>query len=95
MKAVWKNTTIAESDNTVPLEGNQYFPPDSVNMEYLCDGSTEYTCPWKGESKYYDVAVGGEKIENSAWAYPEPKTAAENIKGHVAFDLSKGIEIIQ
>ncbi len=91
MKAIWKETTIAESDSTIYLEGNHYFPPESVNLELLQDGSRQYTCPWKGESKYHDVVVNGEVNENSAWSYPDPKPAAKEITRHVAFDLSSGI----
>ncbi len=93
MKATWKGTVIADSDDTVYLEGNHYFPPESVNMDLLRDGTREYTCPWKGKSKYHDIVVDGDVNENSAWSYPEPKSAAKEITGHVAFELRKAISL--
>ena len=85
MKAVWNNATVAESDQTVVVEGNHYFPPQSVNREYLQESSKHSTCPWKGEASYYDVVVGGEVNADAAWYYPEPKDAAKEIKDRVAF----------
>jgi uncharacterized protein (DUF427 family) len=85
MKATWKNTVIAESDDTVVVEGNHYFPSDSVRQEYLQPSTKHTTCPWKGEASYYDVVVGGEINGDAAWYYPEPKPAAEEIKDRVAF----------
>lgn len=85
MKAVWNDTVIAESENTVTIEGNHYFPLDSVDSTYLEESAHHTTCPWKGEASYYTVVVGGEKNENAAWYYPEPKSAASEIKDHVAF----------
>lgn len=84
-RAVWKDTVIAESDHTEVVEGNHYFPPDSVNLEYLQESSTRSGCPWKGTASYYDVVVDGEVNKDAAWFYPEPKEAAKNIAGHVAF----------
>ncbi len=95
MRAIWKDKVLAQSAETVSLEGNNYFPPESINMDYFQDGTRQYTCPWKGKSKYWDVVVDGEVNDNSAWSYPEPKEAALEIKGHMAFDLSSGIEITQ
>ena len=91
MKAVWKNTTIAESDKTEVVEGNHYFPPESVSEQYLRPTDTHSTCPWKGEANYYDVVVGDEVNKDAAWYYPEPKEAAKQIKGHVAF--WNGVEV--
>jgi len=91
MKAVWKGKVIAESDKTEVVENNHYFPPDSVKMEYLKKSDTPYTCPWKGKCQYFDVEVDGEVNKDAAWSYPEPKEAAENIKGFVAF--WKGVEV--
>ena len=91
VKAVWKGKIIAESDETEIVEGNHYFPPDSVNREYFKDSNTTSTCPWKGEASYYDVEVDGETNKDAAWYYPEPKDAASNIKGYIAF--WNGVEI--
>ena len=85
MKAVWNNATIAESDNTVVVEGNHYFPPDSVNKQYFQESSKHTTCQWKGEASYYNVVVDGQVNKDAAWYYPEPKPAAAEIKDHVAF----------
>lgn len=84
-KALWNGTTIAESDSTVVVEGNHYFPRDSVNAGYLADSSTHTRCPWKGKASYFDVVVDGQVNKDAAWYYPEPKQAAEQIKDHVAF----------
>lgn len=85
MKAVWNNATLAESEKTVVIEGNHYFPPGSVNRQYFQASSTHSTCPWKGKASYYNVVVDGEVNKDAAWYYPEPKPAAEEIKDHVAF----------
>jgi len=85
MKAVWNDTVIAESDNTIVVEGNHYFPPDSVNREHLKDNDMHTTCPWKGEASYYNVVVGDNINEGGAWYYPDPKPEAKNIKDYVAF----------
>jgi len=85
MKATWKGTTIAESDRTVVVEDNHYFPPDAVRHEYLRESTRRTTCPWKGEAHYYDVVLDGEVSRGAAWFYPEPKEAASHIRGHVAF----------
>ncbi|HWP44771.1 MAG TPA: DUF427 domain-containing protein [Blastocatellia bacterium] len=85
MKARWRGRILAQSDNTVVVEGNHYFPPDSVNREYFRESQTHTTCPWKGEASYYDIVVDGEVNKDAAWYYPEPKEAASNIKNHVAF----------
>jgi len=85
MKATWHNTEIARSDDTVVVEGNHYFPPDSIRREFLQPSSTHTTCPWKGEASYYNVVVNGETNKDAAWYYPEPKEAAAEIKNHIAF----------
>jgi uncharacterized protein (DUF427 family) len=85
MKAVWKDAVLAESDNTVVVEGNHYFPPESINRDHFKDSSTHTTCPWKGQASYYDVVVGSEVNRDAAWYYTEPKPAASQIKDHVAF----------
>ena len=93
MRAVWNDTTIAESEQTVVVEGNHYFPPDSIEASYFEESDTLSTCPWKGQANYYHLAVGGERNENAAWYYRQPKEAAAQIKGHVAF--WKGVEVIE
>lgn len=85
MKAIWNGQVIAESDRTVEVEGNHYFPPSAVNDEYLVESPKTSTCPWKGEARYYTLQVDGSENENAAWFYPEPKDAAREIKGMVAF----------
>ncbi len=91
MKAIWNDTVIAESDSTIVVENNHYFPPGSVKKEYLNTSNTHSTCPWKGEASYYSVEVNGDTIKDAAWYYPSPKDAATNIKDHVAF--WKGVKI--
>lgn len=91
VKAVWKDKVIAETDNFEIVEGNYYFPPDSVNREYIKESDTQSTCPWKGLARYYDVVVGEEINKDAAWYYPDPKPAASKIKNYVAF--WKGVEI--
>jgi uncharacterized protein (DUF427 family) len=85
MKAKWKDAILAESDDTVVVEGNHYFPAESINKEYFQSSDTQTHCPWKGEASYYDVVVGGEVNKDAAWYYPEPKDAAAEIKDRVAF----------
>lgn len=85
MKASWNDTVIAQSDDTAVVEGNHYFPPDSVTKEYLQPSSTHTICPWKGEASYYNVVVNGEYNKDAAWYYPEPKDAAAEIKDRIAF----------
>ena len=85
MKAVWNGQVIAESDATVVIEGNHYFPPSSVNREFLVDSPTGTTCPWKGQASYYSIKVDDEVNTDAAWYYPAPKDAAAEIKDHVAF----------
>jgi uncharacterized protein (DUF427 family) len=84
-RALWKGTVIAESDKFELVEGNVYFPPDTVRREYLKDSATHTVCGWKGTASYYTVAVDGEENKDAAWYYPDPKAAAANIKDHVAF----------
>jgi uncharacterized protein (DUF427 family) len=85
MKAIWHGKTVAESDDTVVVEGNQYFPADSIRREHFRMSAKHTHCPWKGEASYYDIVVDGAVNEGAAWYYPEPKEAAANIKGRVAF----------
>ena len=91
MKATWKGVTLAESDATVVVEGNHYFPPEAINAEYFRDSPTNSTCPWKGEASYKTVEVDGETNPDAAWFYPAPKDAAAEIKDHFAF--WKGVEV--
>ncbi len=85
MKAIWNDTVIAESDDTVVVEGNHYFPPASIKTEMFEESTKTTTCPWKGKASYYDVVVGDERNAGAAWCYPDPKDAASEIKDHVAF----------
>jgi len=93
MKATWNNTTLAESDNTIVVEGNHYFPPQSINDGLLKKTDHRTECPWKGTAHYYTIEVEGETNKNAAWFYPEPKEAAENITGYVAF--WNGVEVAE
>jgi len=90
-KAIWENTVLAESDQTIEVEGNQYFPPQAIKTDYFKPSSQHTTCPWKGLANYYDVEVNGKRNANAAWYYPEPKPAAKRIQGYVAF--WKGVKV--
>lgn len=92
-RATVNGTVIAESDATVVVEGNHYFPPESVAGGVLSDNSLHTTCPWKGVASYYDVTVDGTTIDAAAWYYPEPSAKAAEIKDHVAFYTSKGVTV--
>jgi uncharacterized protein (DUF427 family) len=85
MKAVWNHRTIAESDDTVIVEGNHYFPAESLQREFFEPSATTSVCPWKGTANYYSLNVDGERNVDAAWYYAEPKDAAGEIKGRVAF----------
>jgi uncharacterized protein (DUF427 family) len=85
MKATWKGEVIAESDDTVVVEGNHYFPAGSIKREHFKESETHTVCPWKGTASYYDVVVDGDVNKDAAWFYPEPKDAAKEIKDRVAF----------
>ena len=84
-KATWKGAVLAESDDCVVVEGNQYFPPVAVRPEHLRASATHTTCPWKGVASYYDVVVDGEVNPDAAWYYEDPKPAATAIRGRIAF----------
>lgn len=90
-KAIWNGKVIAESDRFETVEGNIYFPPQSLKREYFRHSDTTSACPWKGTAHYYTVVVDGSENPDAAWFYPEPKPAAQNIKGFVAF--WKGVEV--
>ncbi len=85
MTAVWNGAVLAESDSTIVVEGNHYFPPDSVNSEYVRESSMHTTCPWKGQASYFNVEVDGQVNQAAAWYYSNPKPAAGQIKDYVAF----------
>jgi uncharacterized protein (DUF427 family) len=89
--ATWHGATIARSDDTVLVEGNHYFPADAVRPEYLKPSGHTSVCPWKGTASYYTLVVDGAQNPNAAWYYPEPKPAAEHIRGRVAF--WKGVQV--
>lgn len=91
-KATWKNATLAESDATIVVEGNHYFPPDSVRRDHFRHSDAHTVCGWKGKASYYDIAVGDEVNEQAAWYYPDPKSEAAQITDYVAF--WKGVEVI-
>lgn len=90
-KAIWNDQVIAESDNTVNIEGNAYFPSDSIKKEFFKDSATSSVCPWKGKAAYYTLEVNGKENKDAAWYYPEVTELAKAIKGHVAF--WKGVTI--
>jgi len=92
MKAIWNNTVIAESDSTIVVEGNHYFPPESINKEFFDESSTNTRCSWKGTASYYSIKIDGELNKDCAWYYPEPSEAATKIKGYIAF--WKGVEVV-
>ncbi|NJP04442.1 MAG: DUF427 domain-containing protein [Chloroflexaceae bacterium] len=94
-RARWKGVVLAESTATEVVEGNQYFPPESLTMDVFRVNTKHTTCSWKGTASYYDLEVDGEVLTNAAWFYPEPKQAASNIKGYVAFDRRQGIVVEQ
>ena len=91
MKALWNDTVIAESADTVVVEGNHYFPPDSIAAEFFKPSATTSVCPWKGTASYYTLDVAGKENPDAAWYYPATKQAANNIKGRIAF--WKGVQV--
>ncbi|REJ59084.1 MAG: DUF427 domain-containing protein [Microcystis aeruginosa DA14] len=84
-KAIWNGAVVAESDNCEIVEGNYYFPPDTVKAEYFQPSNTHTICSWKGEASYYTLRVDGQDNKDAAWYYPDPKPKAQNIKGYIAF----------
>lgn len=91
MKAVWNGQVIAQSDVTVVVEGNHYFPSESVQRQFLTDSDTTTTCGWKGTAQYYNLVVDGQENRDAAWYYPSPKPDAQNITGYIAF--WKGVQV--
>jgi len=92
MKAIWKGQVIAESDDTIVIEGNHYFPPNDIKKEFFVDSEAHTTCPWKGLASYYTIKVNGDENPDAAWYYPEASDLAKQIEDYVAF--WKGVEII-
>ncbi|WP_452219867.1 DUF427 domain-containing protein [Lacinutrix salivirga] len=93
MKAIWNHQIIAESDTTVVIENNHYFPHDSIKKEFFKPSDLHSNCPWKGEASYYTIEVGGKINNNAAWFYKDPSELAKGIKNHVAF--WRGVEVIK
>ncbi len=91
MKAIWNGQVIAESGDTITIEGNHYFPADAIRKEYFKPSTTHTTCSWKGTASYYTLEVDGKKNADAAWFYPSPKDKAKNIEGYIAF--WKGVQI--
>ncbi len=91
MKAIWNNEVIAESNETVVVEGNHYFPPSAIKKEFFKASETHSVCPWKGQASYYTLDVNGEKNTDAAWYYPSASDLAKNIEGYVAF--WKGVKV--
>ena len=89
MKATYQGHVLAQSDATITLEGNHYFPRESVNMKMLSISQTQYTCPWKGDATYWNTDIDGQVIQDIAWSYDQPLAAASKIKEHIAFDQAK------
>ena len=92
MKAMWNGRVIAESDDTIVVEGNHYFPKEAIDSRYLAPSDKQTVCPWKGQANYYDVVVDGERNAAAAWYYPDAKEPARHIEGRVAF--WRGVEIV-
>ncbi|MCF6241376.1 MAG: DUF427 domain-containing protein [Bacteroidales bacterium] len=93
MKAIWNNQIIAESDETIIIEKNHYFPPESIKKEFFETNDTHSVCPWKGEASYYTLVVNGKRNEDAAWYYPNPHDIVKDIANYVSF--WKGVEIIK
>jgi len=93
MKAIWNNQIIAESDQTIVVENNHYFPKSAIKEQYFKESDHTSTCPWKGKANYYSIEVDGKQNKDAAWFYKEPKLAAKEIKGHVAF--WKGVDVVK
>jgi uncharacterized protein (DUF427 family) len=92
MKAIWNDKILAESKETIVIEGNHYFPPSALEKAYFVESDTHTTCPWKGVASYYHLEVGGEINKDAAWYYPDPKPAAREIKGYIAF--WRGVQVL-
>lgn len=93
MKAMWNGEVVAQSDDTVVVEGNHYFPAESLNQSYIVPSETKTFCPWKGEASYYSLNVAGDVNQDAVWYYPEPKPKAEMVTNRVAF--WKGVDVVE
>ncbi len=93
IQAIWQNTVIAKTETYETVEGNRYFPPSCLDMQYFLPSQTHTNCPWKGEASYYNVVVDGQVNKDAAWYYPTPKSAAANIAGYVAF--WRGVKVVE
>ncbi len=93
MKAIWNDEVIAESHDTIIIEGNHYFPPESIKEEFFSKSDTHTNCPWKGQASYYSLDVNGSENMDAAWYYPEPSELAKQIKNYVAF--WKGVQVVE
>lgn len=93
MKAIWNDQVIAESDATINIEGNHYFPADSIRKEFYKESDTHTVCPWKGTASYYNIDVDGKTNADAAWYYPDTSELAKSIKGYVAF--WKGVQVVE
>ncbi|MEM7161742.1 MAG: DUF427 domain-containing protein [Bacteroidota bacterium] len=91
MKAIWNGQVLAESDDTIVIEGNHYFPAEAIQKEFFKESDTHTVCPWKGEASYYTLEVNGDQNPDAAWYYPETSDLAKSIKGRIAF--WKGVEV--
>ena len=93
MKAIWNGEVVAESNDTIVIEGNHYFPPESIKEEYFRSSDTHTVCPWKGTASYHNLDVNGEINSDAAWYYPETSDLAKGIKGYIAF--WKGVQVVE
>lgn len=93
MKAIWNGAVLAESNETINIEGNQYFPPSSIDKAFFSESQTHTICPWKGTASYFNLNVNGKVNGDAAWYYPEAKDAAKGIEGYIAF--WKGVEVVE
>ena len=93
MKAIWNNAVLAESDETVVVEGNHYFPPETINEEYFKPSDTHTNCHWKGMASYYSIEVNGDQNRDAAWYYPDTSELAKSIKGYIAF--WRGVQVTE
>ncbi|WP_332878897.1 DUF427 domain-containing protein [Massilia sp. S19_KUP03_FR1] len=91
MKAIWNGEVLADSNDTVVVEGNHYFPPSTLHLDFFKKSDKHTVCPWKGTASYYDIEVDGKLNKDAAWFYPDPSSAASNVRGYVAF--WKGVEV--
>jgi len=92
VKAIWNGVTLAESDDTIVVEGNHYFPGIALDREYVVESDTHTVCPWKGVASYYSVVVDGKRNNDAVWYYPDPSPAAEKVRGRVAF--WRGVQVV-